>query len=276
MKQSPSWDEQETQFPPPSHPVFQNLREQDERTGYRRPSFSPYRFAGRRWGTPDRPRFSRWDGPWSDRAYREYELEETESNRIVGQVIGAAVLVLVTYVSFHSSHPLAERFQQIAKTVMTQETDFSALSNWMAAHLGDARLALPVSVPGAKTVGEDLNYVAPLASFKLISGFDASKQPGVILQTAAGSEVKTVAKGKVKAYDKNEQYGIYVIVDHGDAAGETLYGHLESVSVKPGDWLYTGQVIGTTGKKDPSDLYFAHFVKNKPVDPQDILARVGR
>jgi hypothetical protein len=268
-------DESDSSFPPASHPVFQGIREQEEKNGYARSPFGSFKAGDRRSGTPARPSFSRWDGPWSsDRGHKDFDEMEKESGRIVAQVIGAAVLVLVTYVSFHSSLPLAERAQNVVKTVMTNETDLSALSNWMAAHLGDSKL-LPVSAGGSKTKIEDVVYVAPLTDYKVSTQYDPQKHPALVLQTSAGAEVKAVAKGEVKTVDKNDKYGIHVIVDHG-SAGQTLYGHLEAASVKPGDWLYTGQTIGKTGKKEPSDLYFARFVNNQPADPQEILTQAGK
>ncbi|MFC4767912.1 peptidoglycan DD-metalloendopeptidase family protein [Effusibacillus consociatus] len=277
MKRTPSWDEQDSNFPPPSHPVFQGIREQEEKNGNQRPDFGSYRSMERRYGMAGRSNYSRWDGPWSSkRGYKEHdEYEEHESGRIVAQVIGAAVLVLVTYVAFQSSHPLAERAQHVVRTVMTKETDITALSNWMASHLGNANLAIPTSTAGSNTTIEDITYEPPLKDFKVTTPYDAEKHPAVILQTTSAADVKAVTKGQVKEFDKNDKYGIYVIVDHG-SAGQTLYGHLESGSVKPGDWVYTGQTIGKTAKKEPSDLYFARFIKNKPVNPQDILTQAGK
>lgn len=278
MKQPPVWDDQDSNFPPPSHPIFQGPRESEERHATGRLYSGAYRPVERRWPLPGRSLPSRWDGPWSlHRNYKQYdEYEENESNRIVAQVIGAAVLVLVTYAIFQSSHPVAQRAQQAVRTVMTQETDFSAVSSWMAAHFGDVRLAVPALTNGSKSPAEEASYAEPLADYKVEKGFDPDNHPAVTLRTAPGSEVRTVAKGQVQTFDKNDRYGIYVIVDHGGSLGQTLYGHLDAVTVRPGDWLYTGQTIGKTGNREPSDLYFAHFVKNKPVDPRDLLTRVRR
>ncbi|GAX90472.1 M23 family metallopeptidase [Effusibacillus lacus] len=276
MSKLPNDDLQDPMFPPPSHPVFQGIREQEGRAGSSRPYFRGARTEDRGYGYYGRPGSSRWDGPWGAyRGYKQYDdYEERENSRIVGQIIGAVLLLLISYVSVHSSHPLAERAQQVLKTVMTRETDFSTVTNWMATHLGASNLSIPVS--GKPSEGEEMVYVLPLTDFKVTASFDANQHPAVLLETSPGSEVRTVAKGEVKTYDKNDKYGIYVIVEHGGDAGQTLYGNLESASVKPGDWVYTGQVIGKTGKQVPSDLYFAHYVKNRPVDPQGILDRARR
>lgn len=276
MKPS-SRDEQESNYPPPSHPVFQGIREPEEKTGMQRPALGSYRPGERRFGSQGRSASSRWDGPWSSyRNYREYEEEnELESGRIVAQVIGAAILLLLVYAAFQSSAPLAQRAQQMVRTVMTSETDFSAVTNWISAKFKSANLAVPVLSQGGSAGVENLSFVTPLADFKVSGSYDPAKTPGLVLETTPGAEVKTAAKGQVETYDKNDQYGIYVIVDHGQA-GKTLYGNLESVTVKPGDWLYTGQTIGTTVKKESSSLYFAYFVQNKPANPQDILTRARR
>ncbi|BCJ85080.1 M23 family metallopeptidase [Effusibacillus dendaii] len=276
MKKSQSWDEEEeANFPPPSHPIYQGLRDQEGRELQR-----PFRF-DKGIGSYGRTAPSRWEGPWYDARgqrdrdrYDRDETDERESGRIMIQVILAAVLVLVVFVVFQSNHPMALRAQQIVRTVMTNQTNYTALTDWISSHL-DSRLAVPAT-SGSATSIEAVSYVTPLNEFKELKSFDAVNYPAILLQSGPAAEVRAVTKGQVKTFDKNDKYGIYVVIDHGGSIGQTLYGNLESVAVKPGDWVYTGQTIGKTAKTASSNLYFAYFVKDKPIDPQEILLRAGQ
>lgn len=282
MKQS-SWNEQESHFPPPSHPIFQGVRDREEQQGiYRPPTFPLRSFNERRWS--NRTRSSRWDGSWGGyRGYQEDdEFEGGESNRIVAQVVGAALLVLLVYAIFQSSNPYALRAQQLVQNVMMKDSDFSAVTSWLQTHVGNGKLTIPVlsnstDATGTNATIEDQTFVDPVTDYKVMSEFDAAKHPAMSLQTKAEAVVKTVTKGQVQTVDKNDKYGVYVIVVHGGSVGQTLYGHLESVAVKPGDWLYTGQTIGKVANKDEADLYFAYIKPdNKFADPRELLKRVAR
>lgn len=75
--------------------------------------------------------------------------------------------------------------------------------------------------------------------------------PGIDLKLAEGTPVGTVAGGRVHdvRYDP-DTLGKHVIIEHRAADGHTfysIYGHLASVSVKVGDSVTSGQMIGTVG-----------------------------
>jgi murein DD-endopeptidase MepM/ murein hydrolase activator NlpD len=64
-------------------------------------------------------------------------------------------------------------------------------------------------------------------------------------------------------------YGNCVIVDHGMAVA-SLYGHLSSIDVKPGDTVEKGRVLGRsgmTGLAGGDHLHFTMLVGGRPVNP---------
>lgn len=68
-------------------------------------------------------------------------------------------------------------------------------------------------------------------------------------------------------------YGNAVIIDHGYGL-MSLYGHMSSISVKPGDVVAKGQQIGnsgSTGLAGGDHLHLEIFVQGKSVDPLEWL-----
>jgi murein DD-endopeptidase MepM/ murein hydrolase activator NlpD len=69
-------------------------------------------------------------------------------------------------------------------------------------------------------------------------------------------------------------YGNYVILQHGDGL-RTLYAHLMTWAVKPGDTVKRGQLIGLVGSSGNSTGPHTHFevrVDNSPIDPAQFFS----
>lgn len=75
--------------------------------------------------------------------------------------------------------------------------------------------------------------------------------------------------GKVVYADYLGIYGNCVVIDHGMGV-QSLYGHLSSIGVKPGDAVTRGQQIGRsgmTGLAAGDHLHFAILLQGHPVNP---------
>ena len=83
---------------------------------------------------------------------------------------------------------------------------------------------------------------------------------GVDLASSYGANILASADGQViiARTGYNGGYGTYIVIKHGNGT-QTLYGHLSSLSVSPGDNVVQGQVIGKMGSTGKSTGVHVHF-----------------
>ena len=95
---------------------------------------------------------------------------------------------------------------------------------------------------------------------------------GVTLTVRKGAQAKAVFNGKVTQVFVLPGYNQCVLVNHG--AYFTLYTKLKSISVKAGDKVSTGQVIGVVDTIGGEDLFhFELWNGNEPQNPENWLRR---
>ncbi|SEO03547.1 BlaR1 peptidase M56 [Duganella sp. CF517] len=101
--------------------------------------------------------------------------------------------------------------------------------------------------------------------------------PGIDLAAPKGTPIHAAAAGTVIAAgelaENHGRYGTSVIIETG--ARQTLYAHLNSVAVKPGDRVTAGQSIGTvgeTGFASGPHLHFEVRQDDRTIDPATLLA----
>ncbi|OIP36560.1 MAG: hypothetical protein AUK27_01135 [Deltaproteobacteria bacterium CG2_30_66_27] len=102
------------------------------------------------------------------------------------------------------------------------------------------------------------------------------RHAGIDLLAPRGAEVRSASPG-LAAYtgDGMRGYGNTVILDHGDGI-TTLYGHLATIRVQPGETVPAGAVIGTVGRSGNATTHHLHFelrVDGEAVDPVPYLNR---
>ena len=99
---------------------------------------------------------------------------------------------------------------------------------------------------------------------------DLPQNNGVTLAVKRGSQAKAVFNGKVTQIVVLPGYNQCVLVNHGEYF--TLYSKLKSVSVKAGDTVTTGQVVGivdTIGGED--QFHFELWKGSTPQNPENWL-----
>ncbi len=95
----------------------------------------------------------------------------------------------------------------------------------------------------------------------------------------AGTSVLAAADGRISKIDNSPTgYGIYVVLDSPDdglGVLQTLYAHLERVSVRLNDYVHAGDLIGVSGSTGNSTGPHLHFEvrdNGKVIDPAPLMA----
>jgi murein DD-endopeptidase MepM/ murein hydrolase activator NlpD len=145
-----------------------------------------------------------------------------------------------------------------------------------------------IFVPGARMRSEDLKlalgelFIYPIRGARLTSPFGWRNDPisgvrryhaAIDLAAPTGTTVKAAMDGKVSSAGFNATYGKYIILSHGNEY-QTMYAHLNQVSVKQGDRVIQGVKIGevgSTGYSTGPHLHFAIYKNGRPVNPLDFL-----
>lgn len=96
--------------------------------------------------------------------------------------------------------------------------------------------------------------------------------PGVELTGAASAAVRSVASGHIAFADAYDDYGMTIIIDHGDRYF-SVYGRLGSIDVKVGDSVSAGGRIGAPSKtaKGQGLVYFELRRGAETIDPRPWL-----
>ncbi len=178
------------------------------------------------------------------------------------------------------------------------ETDMQAIVDYTANSIASINDALPIGkeivVPGgakpfaAPVVGDSAAYSVQRPAGALAgSGNFSWPTAGYVSQSYWGGHPAVDIAGwlgaPVSAADAgyvvlagggwNSGYGNYVIVDHGNGF-TTLYAHMNSVFVKPGETVSKGQQVGTmgnTGNSTGPHLHFEIRYDDVPYNPSSYL-----
>ena len=101
---------------------------------------------------------------------------------------------------------------------------------------------------------------------------------GVDLAAEAGAEVKAAADGEVYTVFEDDAMGTTVVIRHQDGYTTKYASLAENVTVKPGDTVTMGQVIGYASDSAivestlGAHVHFGVTCNDTPVDPAEFLA----
>ncbi len=147
--------------------------------------------------------------------------------------------------------------------------------------------ARPAPAPPPPAATSFLTF--PVANPHITSPFGMRMHPvlgvrrmhnGTDFRAWCGTPILASNSGIVVRAHSNSGAGNYVTIDHGRYDGRgvmTRYTHLQSRSVRLGDWVERGQVIGhsgSTGTSTACHLHFEVWVNGSVVDPMTWLPRI--
>nr|WP_241664513.1 peptidoglycan DD-metalloendopeptidase family protein [Ningiella ruwaisensis] len=98
---------------------------------------------------------------------------------------------------------------------------------------------------------------------------------GIVINSAAGTPVNSVAAGKILYADWLKGFGLVTIVDHGEGY-MSVYGRNQALLKSVGDSVEAGDTIslvGNSGGQAQPGLYFEIRHKGKALDPSQWLRR---
>ena len=138
------------------------------------------------------------------------------------------------------------------------------------------------TLPTLSDAANSPRFVCPV-KYKYISRFATKySHRGDDLHAAEGTEIYAAADGVVLTAQEHYSWGNFVEIDHGtDADGlrwVTLYAHMKSCAVVPGQTVTAGQVIGyvgSTGYVTGNACHFEMHVNGTLVEPRYFTAYEG-
>jgi len=156
---------------------------------------------------------------------------------------------------------LAMESQRLERQIVDMTSESERSSKGMAVGSGD--MSLPLQAPITSPFGMRRHPIFGVRKF----------HSGIDLAGPNHSGIKAADSGNVLYTGWYGGYGKVVIVSHGKGMA-TLYAHLSSIKVSPGQNIHKGQIVGyegTTGFSTGPHLHFEVRVNGKPNNPLNFL-----
>lgn len=190
--------------------------------------------------------------------------------------ISIAVLLILFFVSVSSDETYVFP-KKAVRFILTQNTDIKQIPACVKDFINEnirnkeekveRSVLLDMTLPANGTIespfGERLHPTDNVKKFHY----------GVDIAMPCGTNVLCAQKGVAKEVSENDDYGKYIIVDHGDSIC-TLYAHLESIIANSGDEIDKGQLIaksGESGKVTGPHLHFEIREGENWLNPEDFI-----
>ncbi len=150
-------------------------------------------------------------------------------------------------------------------------------------------VGMSLFIPGARMRRDELKmamgefFIRPIPG-RLTSGFGWRNDPftgqrsyhnGIDISARRGTPVKAGMDGRVSSLGTNGVFGNYIIMSH-SGGYQTLYAHLHTRSVKKGQYVLQGSVIGgvgSTGRSTGPHLHFSVYRNGRAINPLQFITR---
>jgi hypothetical protein len=114
----------------------------------------------------------------------------------------------------------------------------------------------------------------PFGVRRFLNGKPRSSHSGIDIAVPKGTPVAAAARGKVALTGDHFFSGNSVFIDHGMGIF-TMYFHLSSIDVQPGERVDIGQTIGragSTGRSTGPHLHWGVRVRDQRIDPLSLIS----
>ena len=225
------------------------------------------------------------DGMIADiRATTGGKIKEFES--IIARTgVKAAPLVRSAEVKVKRDEQARERYQRTRQAANTGPSGGPFVPTSTGAMLRENDTELYFSLKRMMVLNELVSAMPlsrPIGAARMTSGFGTRIDPfngrfarhtGLDFVSHHGANIVASADGVVKDAGWQNGYGKAVDVAH-SYGFSTKYGHLSAITVKPGQYVKKGQVIGkqgSTGRSTGSHLHYEVRYNNMPLNPKNFL-----
>lgn len=131
----------------------------------------------------------------------------------------------------------------------------------------------PINSPSGTPSSGNVSAYYGVASSSGIWDSTGGKHMGTDYDVDPGTPITSTLDGVVSGRTLSADYGQAVVVDHPNGYS-TIYAHLKSKNVSPGDYVRAGQVVGQSGATGnttgPSLHYEVQKGPGNPVDPSEL------
>jgi murein DD-endopeptidase MepM/ murein hydrolase activator NlpD len=160
----------------------------------------------------------------------------------------------------------SDELNRLAETLAEEGQSLKALDRLMA-RAAKALAALPSRWPVRGAVNSEFgNRLSPWTKSTEFHG-------GIDIRAERGTPVRAPAGGTVSFAGTHAEYGLTVILDHGQDI-RSVYGHLSKVKVAAGQRVERGAEMGLTGNTGRSSgphLHYEILVRGQAVNPRAYL-----
>jgi murein DD-endopeptidase MepM/ murein hydrolase activator NlpD len=169
-----------------------------------------------------------------------------------------------------SASAVKEEMERLAGIVKEEGNNLRALDRFLG-KAGKVLASLPSRWPLRGPVNSDFG--------KRLSPWTSASEShsGIDIGAPIGSPVKAPAPGTVVFAEHNAEYGLTLILDHGNNT-KSLYGHLSKVHVTVNQRVHRGELValsGNTGRSTGPHLHYEIQVKGQPVNPNAYIWEDG-
>ncbi len=171
----------------------------------------------------------------------------------------------------------------VSPSVLADLEDASVTADQLADRSADAQRASrdnDRAKPADDTASEADVWLLPLQEYSFTAPYGlrwGKLHAGIDLSAPEGTPYRAVHAGVVKSAGWMGGYGYAVVIDHGNGV-ETIYGHSSRLTVRQGQKVKAGDLIGevgNTGYSYGAHLHFEVHVHGAPKDPIPLLRDHG-